>query len=105
MVMFDPPAMSQGLDVPAKTLPVPGTPSPQIQKLINAPLRPGWNALPKSDQEWRQVVATGAAATLKTLPGLIDRMKVKVVHRHARLDPAQQSSSCAHPHARRLLCV
>jgi len=78
MVMFDPAAMSQGLDVPAKTLPVPGTPSPQIQQLINAPLRPGWNALPKSDQEWRQVVATGAAATLKTLPGLIDRMKVKV---------------------------
>jgi acetyl esterase/lipase len=34
--------------------------------------------LPQSDQEWRQVVATGAAATLKTLPGLIDRMKVKI---------------------------
>jgi len=76
--MFDPAALSQGLDVPAKNLPVPGTPSPQIQKLINAPLRPGWNVLPKSDQEWRQVVDTGAAATLKTLPGLIDRMKVKV---------------------------
>lgn len=78
MVMFDPAAMSQGLDVPAKTLPVPGTPSPQIQKLINAPLRPGWNVLPNSDQQWRQVVQAGAAATLKTLPGLIDRMKVKV---------------------------
>jgi epsilon-lactone hydrolase len=34
--------------------------------------------LPKSDQEWRQLVDAGAAATLKTLPGLIDRMKVKV---------------------------
>jgi len=78
MVIFDPAVMSQGLEVPAKTLPVPGTPSPQIQKLINAPLRPGWNALPKSDEEWRQVVATGAAATLKALPGLIERMKVKV---------------------------
>ena len=76
--MFDPTAMSQGLDVPAKTLPVPRTPSPQIQELISAPLRPGWNALPKSDQEWRQIVAAGAAATLKTLPDLIDRMKVKV---------------------------
>jgi len=76
--MFDPAALTQGLEVPAKNLPVPGTPSPQIQKLIGAPLRPGWNVLPKSDEEWRQVVDTGAAATLKTLPGLIDRMKVKV---------------------------
>jgi epsilon-lactone hydrolase len=78
MATFDPAALSQGLDVPAKTLPVPGTPSPQMQELINAPLRPGWNALPKSDQEWRQIVASGSAATLKALPGLIDRMKVKV---------------------------
>lgn len=77
--MLDQAALAQGLDVPAKNLPVPGTPSPQIQKLISAPLRPGWNVFPKTDQEWRQVVETGAAATLKTLPGLIDRMKVKVV--------------------------
>jgi acetyl esterase/lipase len=78
MVMLDPHATSRCLDVPAKTLPVPGTPSPQIQELISAPLRPGGNAVPTSDQEWRQVVAAGAAATLKSLPGLIDRMKVKV---------------------------
>jgi acetyl esterase/lipase len=71
-------ALSQGLDVPAKNLPVPGTPSPQIQKLISAPFWAGWNLVPKSDQEWRQVVAKGAAGTLKTLPGLIERMKVKV---------------------------
>jgi epsilon-lactone hydrolase len=76
--IYDQAALAQGLDVPAKNLPVPGTPSPQIQKLISAPLRPGWNVLPKSDQEWRQVVDTGAATTLKTLPGLIERMKVKV---------------------------
>ncbi len=76
--MSDPAALPPGLDVPAKRLPVPGTPSPQIQKLISAPIRPGWNMVPKSDQEWRQVVDAGAAATLKTLPGLIDRMKVKV---------------------------
>ena len=77
-MMFDQAARAQGLDVPAKNLPVPGTPSPQIQKLISAPIRPGWNVLPDSDQEWREVVDAGAAATMKTLPGLIDRMKVKV---------------------------
>jgi acetyl esterase/lipase len=76
--MLDPAAMSPGLDVPAKRLPVPGTPSPQIQKLIAAPLRPDWNVVPTSDQEWQRVVDTRAAATLKTLPGLIDRMKVSV---------------------------
>jgi len=76
--MLDPVTMSQGLDVPAKNLPVPGTPSLQIQKLISAPLLPGWNVLPKSDQEWRQIVDTRAAATLKTLPGLIERMHVRV---------------------------
>jgi monoterpene epsilon-lactone hydrolase len=78
MVMYDPAAPSCGLDVPARNLPVPRTPSVHIQQLINAPLRPGWNALPKSDQEWRDATAAGVAATLKTLPGLIDRMKVKV---------------------------
>lgn len=76
--MFDPATMSQGLDVPARNLPVPGTPSPQVKKLISAPFRPDWNVLPKSTQEWQQVVEARAAATLKTLPGLIERMKVKV---------------------------
>jgi monoterpene epsilon-lactone hydrolase len=76
--MFDPDTMSQGLDVPARNLPVPGTPSPQIQKLIGAPFRPDWNVLPKSAQEWQQVVEARAATTLKMLPGLIERMKVKV---------------------------
>ena len=37
---------SGGLDVPARNLPVPTTVSPQIQKLIGAPLRTNWNVLP-----------------------------------------------------------
>jgi hypothetical protein len=51
--MCDPAPKSQDLDVPAKILPVPGTPSPQIRKMFSAPLRLGWNVLRKSDQEWR----------------------------------------------------
>jgi monoterpene epsilon-lactone hydrolase len=78
MATSEPPAPSHGLDVPAKTLPVPRTPSLQMQNLINAPLRSGWNALPKSDQEWQDAKAAGVTATLKALPSLIDRMKVKV---------------------------
>jgi monoterpene epsilon-lactone hydrolase len=72
------PVLGQGRDVPARTLPVPDTVSPQVQKLIAAPLRPGWNVLPKTGEEWKPVADAGAAATLKTLPGLRERMKVKV---------------------------
>ena len=71
-------AFAQGLDVPAKNLPVPDTVSPQIQKLIAAPRRPGWDVLPKTGAEWKPLAEAGAAATIKVLPDLISRMKVKV---------------------------
>ena len=32
-----------GAEVPARKLPVPETVSPQVQKLIAAPLRPNWS--------------------------------------------------------------
>ena len=71
-------AFSQGLDVAARTLPVPGTVSPEVQKLIAAPLRPNWDLLPSTGEEWRPVTEAGAAATLRTLPALIERMRVRV---------------------------
>jgi hypothetical protein len=40
-------------EVPAKTVPVPDTVSPQMQKLIAAPLTPTWNVIPKTADEWR----------------------------------------------------
>ena len=76
--LFGSSAMAQGLDVPARTLPVPDTVSPQVQKLIAAPRRAGWDVLPKTGDEWKPVAEAGAAATLKILPDLIGRMKVKV---------------------------
>jgi acetyl esterase/lipase len=74
----DQPVNSTGLDVPARHLPVPQTPSPQMQTLIAAPLRPGWNVLPQTADEWRALVDAAAQATRKSLPGLIARMKVNV---------------------------
>ncbi|HEU5295175.1 MAG TPA: alpha/beta hydrolase fold domain-containing protein, partial [Burkholderiaceae bacterium] len=71
-------ASAQGLDVPAKKLPVPATVSPQVQKLIDAPRRSGWDVLPKTGEEWKPVAEAGAANTIKALPGLMERMKVKV---------------------------
>lgn len=73
-----PGAAAQGLDVPARTLPVPDTVSPQVQKLIAAPLRAGWNVLPKTGEEWVPIVEAGAKATIANLPALKERMKVSV---------------------------
>jgi acetyl esterase/lipase len=65
-------------DVPAKTIPVPSSVSPQIQALIAAPLRPGWNVLPESPDQWRATVAAGADATMRMLPGMRERLHVNV---------------------------
>ena len=70
-------ASNGGFEVPARTLPVPGTVSSQVQKLIAAPLRSGWNVLPKTGEEWKPVSEAGAAANIKNLPGLVERLKVK----------------------------
>jgi len=65
-------------NVPARTIPVPGTVSPQIQKLIAAPLTPTWNVIPKTADGWREQVDAGAAAIVKTLPALRQQLRVQV---------------------------
>ena len=72
------PAPSGGLDVPARTLPVPNTVSPEVQKLIAAPLRQNWNIRPRTGEEWKPVAEAGAAATIRNLPAWRERLKVKV---------------------------
>src|SRR3954452_23182978 len=67
------PASNGGFEVPTRSLPVPETVSPQVQKLIAAPLRPGWDVLPKTGEEWKPVSEAGAAGTIKGLPGLTER--------------------------------
>jgi epsilon-lactone hydrolase len=61
-------------EVPARTLPVPDTVSPEVQKLVGAPLSPTWNTIPKTPEEWT-ALSTGrggaGAATLR------DRLGVK----------------------------
>jgi monoterpene epsilon-lactone hydrolase len=71
-------AVSVPLDVPARVVPVPTTVSPQMQKIIGAPLRTNWNVLPKSGDEWKPVADAGAAATIKNIPGISERLHVKV---------------------------
>src|SRR5882724_13174993 len=71
-------AEGAGLEVPAKTIRVPSTVSPQLQKIIGAPLRSNWDIHPKTGEEWKPVADAGAAALVKNVPGMLERLKVKV---------------------------
>jgi acetyl esterase/lipase len=71
-------AYAQTLDVPARSVPVPTTVSPQMAKIIGAPLRTNWNLLPKTGEEWKPVADAGAAGTIKNVPGMMERLHVKV---------------------------
>src|SRR6202045_773790 len=66
------------LEVPAKTIPVPTDVSPQLQKIIGAPLRSNWNIQPKTGEEWKPVADAGAAVLIKNVPGMLERLKVRV---------------------------
>src|SRR4051794_33032237 len=66
------------LDVPARSVPVPGDVSPQMAKIIGLPLRANWNVLPKTGEEWKPVADAGAAATIKNIPGMAERLHVNI---------------------------
>ena len=66
-------------DVPARTIPVPATVSPQMQKMIAAPLSPTWNVIPKTAEEWKAQVDAGAAAAMELLPGMRKELGVIVL--------------------------
>jgi epsilon-lactone hydrolase len=62
------------LEVPARTLPVPTTVSPEMQALIGAPLSGNWNVVPKSADEWKTISAGSAG---RGLPALREKFSVK----------------------------
>jgi acetyl esterase/lipase len=66
------------LEVPAKSVPVPSDVSPQMQKIIGLPLRTNWNVLPKTGEEWKPIVDAAAAALGKNVPGMLERLHVKI---------------------------
>jgi monoterpene epsilon-lactone hydrolase len=65
-------------EVLARTIPVPETVSPQMQKLIAAPLTPTWNVIPTTPEECKAQVNAVTVATLQTLPALREALHVKV---------------------------
>jgi acetyl esterase/lipase len=71
-------AAPAALQVPAKTINVPSTVSPQLQIIIGAPLRSNWDIQPKTGEEWKPLADAGAVPTIKNVPGMLERLKVKI---------------------------
>ena len=61
-------------NVPARTIPVPNTVSPEMQAMIGAPLSSNWNVAPTTVEDWR---ALSAPSSGRGLPALRERFRVK----------------------------
>src|SRR5271167_3994392 len=81
-MLLAPAAMAQTTlaprDEPAKTIPVPGDVSPQLQAVIARPLSSGWNTPPTTPQGWKQLSATLAAGVAAQVGPMAQRLHVKI---------------------------
>lgn len=73
-----PPAALAPREEPAKSIPVPATVSPQMQAIIAQPLRTNWDKPPTTPEGWRQLSDSIATAVAPQIPGIAERMQVKV---------------------------
>ena len=64
--------------ISARHIPVPSTVSPELQGIIAAGVLPFWNDHPQTREGWKIWVQQRAESTLKGLPGLREKMHVKV---------------------------
>jgi acetyl esterase/lipase len=65
-------------EVPAKTIPVPQTVSPELQQLIAQPMRSGWNNQPTTPEGWKQLAETLRQAAVPNVEAMRNRLKVQV---------------------------
>lgn len=65
-------------DVPARSIPVPTDVSPELQQLIAAPLRAGWNTPPTTPEGWKQYAESIRVAAVPNVNAMRDRLHVKV---------------------------
>ena len=83
IILSTPPGIAQTptpgpREMPARTIPVPDTVSPQMQKIIAAPLTPTWNVIPNTPEEWKAQVNAVTVAAMQGLPGLQEALHVKI---------------------------
>jgi monoterpene epsilon-lactone hydrolase len=74
------PAAPAPRDVPARTIPVPDTVSPEMQRSIGRGVSATWNAIPKTPEEWTTAAGRGGGAPGGIGPGnqaLLDKFNVK----------------------------
>lgn len=64
----------------SRSLLAPTTVSPQIQKIIEEPISPTWNILPKTAEEWKALVSAGAALAISRLPAIREQLRVDSEH-------------------------
>ena len=65
-------------EVPAKTIPVPNTVSPELQQIIAQPLRTAWNTPPTTPEGWKQLAESLRSAAAPNVEAMRARLKVKV---------------------------
>ena len=75
---FAQPAPLAPRDVPAKSIPVPTTVSPELQKIIAQPLRTAWDTPPKTPEGWKQLAETIRATAAPNVEAMRQRLNVRV---------------------------
>jgi acetyl esterase/lipase len=65
-------------EIPARSLPVPATVSPELQAFIAAPYPPNWDVIPKTAAEWKGLAAQSAAEVSPLLPPIRERLGITV---------------------------
>ena len=65
-------------EVPARTIPVPDTVSPQMQVIIGRPISSRLSVVPKTADEWKAIVDKEAQSTLAALPKIREALGVTV---------------------------
>ena len=65
-------------DVPAKTIPVPTTISPEMQAIVAQPLRTNWDKPPTTPEGWTELVKQLETATATQVAPMAERMHVKI---------------------------
>jgi acetyl esterase/lipase len=65
-------------EVPAKTIPVPATVSPEMQAIIAQPLRTNWDKPPTTPEGWTALVKQLEVATNPIVAPMAERLHVKI---------------------------
>ncbi|MCX5512604.1 alpha/beta hydrolase [Kaistia algarum] len=71
-------AASVAREIPAHRLPVPDTISAELRPVVGAPLPPGWDAIPGSDEAWRSLVKATSEGAGPALEAIRQRLGVRL---------------------------